>query len=67
MPIGTIIGFFIGAFICGIMLAVRNSGTPRKITEHAAIVRQTWAMIGTVTWLISLAALIGTFIEMGQS
>lgn len=68
MPIGTIIGFFIGTFIIGLTIYLNH--TPQKkfgMSEQIVLERQKIALIGFAMIIISIAALIGTFIEMAVS
>jgi cell division protein FtsX len=65
MPIGTIIGFFTGAFIIGLLLAGMNSKVD-NLTQpiEVQLLKQKLWMLGMSMAIISALALAGTFIEM---
>lgn len=64
MPIGTIIGFLIGTLVLGFTLVVQNSKIDHSQPIAAVLLKQIVWIIGGSLEIISIFALIGTFIEM---
>jgi hypothetical protein len=63
MPIGTIYGFLIGAFIVGLLLAAKNHKIDTLQPMEVQLLKQQLWMLGTSMEIISVCALIGTIIE----
>jgi hypothetical protein len=64
MPIGTIIGFFTGTLIIGLLLAWANNNFAKNTDKTSHLMSQALWMLGMSMAIISALALAGTFIEM---
>jgi len=70
MPIGTIIGFLVGAFIVSAMVLLIEASKDLRSLDNRNIVNVEMAKhrCHYIFWCVtSITSLIGTFIEMGLS